>query len=403
MTGPDMAGELARMGIDPAEFGIDSGPPETPPQRPADTGGRTVDQATLQLPVDEIAPPPASRKPASPAWTPPVSAPPAPPRHDRGRDPEPVRADAPVSPAEALRLLATPGRPSVRTPEGWRRTVWAVTAGLLTPGAAAVLTQERRLHTMARTRQTAPRQVAVLSGQGGAGCSTVAIGLAVALAALREQHTALVDARSGTLSLARRLAGRPAPDAVELASRDSRGEPAEPLTLSNGVTVVDGAPWHRPTSAGAITDLLAALGDTHEFTVLDAGNDTGAVVGEMLPQVDHLVVVTAAGADAVTATRNALGRAAGRVPDHPSRPGTLRHRVPAAKVTVAVRYRTRRQYRRAARLLRGELGLAAAYLVPVPHDPTLAGSDRLRVDQLRRETRAAYIQLAALTAAATAT
>jgi MinD-like ATPase involved in chromosome partitioning or flagellar assembly len=335
------AGELARMGIDPRTLGLDPASSSSPP--PATPAW--VD-TTLSRPIGGIPRPPA---------------------------PEPAGYAAQVQ-----RLVAPP---RTGPPGGWRRVARAVTHGLLRPDAAAEVERERELVARARIRRPEPRMIAFLAGKGGVGTTTTAAGVAVTLAILRNDPTALVSARSGTGSLGRRLAGRPAPPVPALAGA---GPAAAPLRVHGNLAVVDGSPWHTPTPRGTLLQLLAELRDQHPITVVDVGNDLGEPAQGALGRADQIVLVTSASQDAVAATRTALSRV------HQVDPFRL------ASLVVAVTCLSERQYRRTARRLRAELGVAVPRVVPVGFDPWLATGDRLDPARLRPATREAYLRIAGL-------
>jgi MinD-like ATPase involved in chromosome partitioning or flagellar assembly len=264
---------------------------------------------------------------------------------------------------------------------GWRAAVRAATRGLVAPAAAPAVERERGLVARVRQRRPEPRVIAFLAGKGGVGTSTTVAGVALTLASLRGDRTALVSARSGTGSLGRRLRGAPAPPVPALAGT---GPGAAPLWAHERLAVVDGSPWHTPTPPAALVRLLGLLRDQHPHTLVDVGNDLGEPAEVALRRADQVVLVTAASRDAVAATRTALSRV------HQVDPFRL------ATVVVAVVCLSERQHRRTARGLQAQLGLRPARVVPVGFDPWLAGGDRIEPARLRPATRQAYLELAGL-------
>ncbi|MGH3682082.1 MAG: hypothetical protein ACRDT2_17740, partial [Natronosporangium sp.] len=249
--------------------------------------------------------------------------------------------------------------------------------------AAAAVEQERALVARVRIRRPEPRVIAFLSGKGGVGTSTAAAGVALTLASLRGDTTALVSARSGAGSLGQRLLGQPAPPVPALVDGEP---PPPPLWVHDHLAVVDGSPWHSPTPRDSLLKLLEQLRGQHPLTIVDVGNDLAEPAEAALGRADQIVLVTGASQDALAATRTALSRV------HQIDPFRL------GTVVVALTCLSERQYRRTARRLRAELGLQSARVVPIGFDPWLAAGDRIDPARMRVATRAAYLQIAGMVA-----
>lgn len=384
------AGELARMGIDPTAVGL-------PPSRhdgdvptrirgvapfPAATPVSPAQSATAQpmfggLPTrPDPAPPPTP--PPAPAPVPPAEPPPA----------YGTMVSRPMNPAALAgtdgtyrmvrEIAATPDRGGT-VPSGWRRVARAASLGLIGLDGAAAAHRERALLADLQTRQHRPRSVAFLSSKGGVGVTTTAAGVALTLAAIRRDRTVLVDVRTGTDSLGRRLVGRPAPSITELSGPGAEA----PLAAGAYLSIVDGATWHAPVGRGELLNLLADLRDSHPFTILDGGNDSGDATHAAVGRADQIVLVTSASADAVDATRLALGRI------YQTHPMSLE------RLVIAVVCLSPRSYRRTARALRSSLGTQRASLVPVPYDRRLARGGRIELDAVQPATRESYLAIAA--------
>jgi MinD-like ATPase involved in chromosome partitioning or flagellar assembly len=281
----------------------------------------------------------------------------------------------------AQEITVQPGH-GTATPSGWRRTARAVSFGLIALDGAATAQRERRLLSDLQARQRQPRMVAFVSSKGGVGVSATAAGVALTLATIRRDRTVLVDVRTGTESLGRRLVGRSAPSVAELTGSGSQPL-ATPLPATAHLDLVDGAPWHAPLGRGELLNLLEDLRDGYPFTVLDAGNDTGDATHAAVGRADQIVLVTSANADAVDATRLALGRI------YQTHPMSL------ARLLIAIVCLSPRSYRHTARALRRTLGARPASLLPVPYDRRLARGERLQLDALQPATREAYLAIAA--------
>ncbi|GAA2873687.1 ATPase [Actinoplanes cyaneus] len=363
------AAELAGMGIDPAVLGLD---PVAPP--PVPFAGRTGAR-----------PPSADRLPAPPPQF--TGAAPAQARIGSvlnrplgGSQP----AGVPGRPADFRPASAPPAvTPPVVLPPRLHRAVRAVTFGLVQPGAAAAMDQERDLVARVRTRRREGRTVAFIAGKGGVGATTTALGAALTLAALRTDLTAVVDARHGTPSIGQRLAGRAAPTVADCQPQPGHGgSPAGPLMLDGRLGVVDGLPWFGPAPGRQVVQLLDHLKERFSFTLADLGNDIDWAGQSVLARADQTVVVTTPYPDAAAALRTTLGRI---------------HRLDPQRldtIVVAVVCLTARQFRHTARRLYAGLGLGPARLIPVPFDPYLARGELLRADLLRPATREAYLRIA---------
>jgi MinD-like ATPase involved in chromosome partitioning or flagellar assembly len=155
------------------------------------------------------------------------------------------------------------------------------------------------------------------------------------------------------------------------------------LQLSNGLDVVDGAPWQAPADPADLSAIVGHLHQGHTFTLVDVGNDVGATAHQMLTASTRVVVVTAADRHAARATQLVLSRI------HQVQPARL------ADVVVAVVCLVRGQYRRVLRELRSDLGSHASLVVPVPHEPLLAAADHFDLGRLHPQSREAYLRVAA--------
>jgi MinD-like ATPase involved in chromosome partitioning or flagellar assembly len=312
-----------------------------------------------------VAPPP----PAPPrTLTPPAPAPP--PAHQR-----------PSRPAIADRLRDLADADGDNGIGGRLLTmVRTATDGLADPGALEAQGLDRALVEAVCLTQPRPRVIGVLSGKGGTGATTTAAGIALTLAALRDDDTLLVDARSGSASLATRLAGRVAPNVADLI----RDPYLTPLATTGGLRVLDGTPWFDAAGEDLVT-VLEPLTGRHGFTVVDLGNDTSGGAGSALAAADQMVVVTGTDQTSMDATRIAFDRI------RPRADGT---RLGDAVVVIVC---TRPgSHARIGRMLRGELSADVARIVTVPYDRSLASGGPIDMSRLNRRTRRAYLTVAAL-------
>jgi MinD-like ATPase involved in chromosome partitioning or flagellar assembly len=236
------------------------------------------------------------------------------------------------------------------------------------------IARERAWSEALGRRPAAPRVVAFTAGKGGVGTTSAAAGVALTIAALLPGTVALADTRSGTASLGLFIGGVPAPDAVAFA-----GGSVEPLRV-DGVTVVDGAPWRTPLNRPTLARILADLREDHLYTVLDVGDDASDIGHGALARADRVAVVTTNAPDALAAAHRTLVRL---------------HGIDAARAGAVVVAVTGAKRGRRGQSRREPLPHAGP-VVHLPWDPSLATGSGLEIDRLRRETRAAYLELAAL-------
>jgi MinD-like ATPase involved in chromosome partitioning or flagellar assembly len=319
----------------------------------------------------------APTDPAGDAWTAAVAA--------AAWDVEPRRAAASRAPSRAMPVVdvlrevadATNDERRAAGRGSWLRDIKA--AGLLDSSEVDGRGLELALVDAVRAPQAATRLVGVVSGKGGVGASTTAMGIAQYLAALRGDRTVLVDAYAGSPSLAARLAGQVAPALTDVAHDPWR---YSPVVTDSGLGVVDAPPWWRPDDAQSLCRALRRLSDQHSFTIVDLGNNLALPAQAALSTVDQAVLVTTAEPDAIAATRVALERVADVGPG-------------LETVAIAVVCTRGVAARRVRRVLQGQLSADLARIVVVPYDPALAEGET-DLARLRAGTRLAYLTLAAM-------
>jgi hypothetical protein len=237
----------------------------------------------------------------------------------------PATAPAIASPA------AAPAGPNLD------RAVRAYGASLFTAGAAQRAYVEH-LVAMARTPHQAPQLVSVLAGRPRLGASATAAGLALTLASVREDYTALLSVDTGPVSNSK---------------------------------------------------ILAVCRD-HAFTVVDLGDHTGEATPQALALSTRVVVVASADRRTTPLTKVTLDRI------HQVNPPLVTDAV------IVVVCRNDRQYRRVIRELGGDLSPQASQIIPIPPDPALRTMEAMDLGRLRQPTREAYLRLAATLAGARA-
>jgi MinD-like ATPase involved in chromosome partitioning or flagellar assembly len=237
---------------------------------------------------------------------------------------------------------------------------------------------EQQLVESVRAPQPYPRVVALVSGSGGTGVTSTAIGIGLAFAAIREDATVVVDARSGTASIAAKVAGGTAPRVADIA-RDPWD--AAPARSPYGLSVVDGAAWSTPTRASELSDALGVLTANHAFTLADVGNDRSPPALAALHGADQVVLVVNTTRAALDALATAVERLAEAAPDR------------LENLLVALVCWQANDFGRVMPHLRGA---DLARVVGVPYDRSLAGGGPMDPGRLSAATKRAYLTLAAM-------
>jgi MinD-like ATPase involved in chromosome partitioning or flagellar assembly len=277
-----------------------------------------------------------------------------------------------------LRELADAATPARLSHGRIARLLLTATLSFFDPGTAEALETERSLIHTVRAPQHRHRVIAVVSGKGGTGSTTVVLGMALTLAALRDEPPAVADTHpGGTASLGARLGASDTSGLAEVAH-------GRPVATAQGIGVVDAGDWSQTAAGADVQTVLDMLTADHTFTLLDVGNDASAPARAALAAADQIVIVTTANQDCVHAARSALEHAATRRTD------------PSARPVIAIVCMTNRSWRRTSRRLRGELGTDTAGIIVVPHDRALMRTGPIDAASLRPSTREAYLALAAL-------
>lgn len=253
---------------------------------------------------------------------------------------------------------------------------------MLTPDAADAADREREMVNRVRARQTEPRSVVFLSGKGGVGTTSVAVGVGCVLAALRDDVTTLVSLRPGTPSLGLALAGTRAPSARDLARADAE---VTPLRLSNGLQLLDGPRWGTPVRRGDVPAIVDRLGQSSAFSLFDVGNDASESGHSILSRADQVVIVSGSGHDGIDGARVAAERAAEIDPYFLDSAiyVVVCHREAALRTVVKSMRETMPQ---------------GARIVAVPPEDLLANGDAFDPSRVSLPTRLAMIDIAGLVA-----
>ncbi len=380
----EVAGDLSRMGIDPSLLGLQSAPASptsgpaapVPSQEPHDTGDGRVVPLRPELAAVPASPPEHSH--GAPARTPVAGS----------------RATAAQGPMPGWEAPPQPGRPdavqellgrvgSVTTPTPTRHWLKAVTFGLMTPDAAEAAGNERLLLGAVRTRQSERRVVALHAGKGGVGTTTVALGVGMALAAVRDDQSVLVDVHAGTPSLAQLQQQPVAPNGRDLVQP---GSELEPGALPGGLRVVDSVGWTTLLRRAEAVALMDRLGRDFAFTLVDVGNDSGQASAAALARSDQTVIVTSAGQWGLAAAQMAATRLRGIDPFAVER---------AVYVVVCTHDES---YRRVHREVMQQLARGPVRVIVVPPDVSLRAGRPFDPSAVSAATRAAMLEVAAAVA-----
>lgn len=373
------AGDLARMGIDPGSLGLNAPrtpPPSRPPQpreQHEQEGGDVLplrpEYGAPQTGAPQVPPPPGGGRPVPPPGSTKPPAPPAPPQGGAPPGAPPPAPDTRVVPPPPP-MQPPQGAPAVReTPRLLRK----VAAGVVTPDAAVAVQGERALIDRVRGRQSDRRVIAVISGKGGVGCTTVAVGLGSVMVAMRDDRTVLVDVQQGTPSLGGLLR---VPDPRSVSSLLTENEVVDPPRAASGLGVIDGAGWDQGLTRRDVTGVIERLGHEHSFNLLDVGNDAGDGGHTALARADQVIIVTGAGPWGAAAMQTAYERV------RQVNPGAL-----AGVATVVVCQSEAAQ--RQAKELRQH-----PQLVVLPPEPQLAAGHPFDPAVVSGATREAFLRLA---------
>lgn len=160
----------------------------------------------------------------------------------------------------------------------------------------------RRTHTRRESAQASARPPSVtlvfFGAKGGAGTTTVSVNTAVELARLTKRQTVVVDLKPGFGEVALFLGVRPrftVLDALENLHRMDKEFLKELLAKhKSGLEILAGSEqFERPGApdAGAVEELFRVLGKTHDYIVVDAGNQVNSCSIAALYAADSIFVV----------------------------------------------------------------------------------------------------------------
>lgn len=312
------AADLARMGIDPRSLGLsgESEPPRTPQDRAEAPGRPGTDPepdeqraSVVQLRPDVDPRPPAGTGPVGiaaagrPSSGLPATdgAPARPEALEPGRGPEGEERSTSHPVRDLLARTTRPAEPE--RPHRW--LLRAVGKGLSTPDAAESVASDREVVEAVRRRQSDRRIVAFVSGKGGVGCTSVAVGVGTCLVALRDDRSVVLDVHQGAVPLSQL---HDAPEGLDLAAVGSLDVDTPLPAAPSGLALVDSVEWGLQAGRRDLAQALERVGADHAFALLDVGSDSGEAAHAALARADQVVVVTGAGRHGVVAHAAAMER-----------------------------------------------------------------------------------------------
>jgi MinD-like ATPase involved in chromosome partitioning or flagellar assembly len=291
-------------------------------------------------------------------------------------------------------LLVPPRR---RAPApGWRRTVYRASGGLVRVPASAAETRRRDMISRARTPVAAGHyRIAVLSLKGGVGKTTITMGLGSMLAAMRGDRIIAVDASPDRGTLSDKLVPQ-----TPATIRDLLDEREQILRYADVRAFTSQAPSRLEVLASSrdpaatvafgeqdYREACAVLERYYSICITDCG--TGLLHSAMagvLGLADQIVLVSTASVDGARSASACMDWLAAQGHHDLVRNGVV-------AVTASRRHsRTGLDLG----LLAGHFAARCRAVTVVPYDPYLAQGAEVELDQLRKTTASAFLELAAV-------
>jgi MinD-like ATPase involved in chromosome partitioning or flagellar assembly len=328
---------------------------------------------------------------------------------DAPGEPPPVSHQLPPLPGPRMPLRPDPARPGPaptgeltdRTvvkerPQppvsGWRRVLHRAGGGRVEVGDSAAGRTRRDQEARVRRALVGPHRVAVVSLKGGVGKTTVTACVGLAMAELRGDRVAVLDADPDAGTLADRLSGESTVSLRDLAAHADAVRSLPDLdrftSLSGRLQVL--ASDQDPTRDDAADRIdyeraAAVLARFCDIVITDSGPGmVHPVMAATLAAADSLVVVG-------SPTVDGAGRAARTVD------WLLAHGwTDLVRRSVVVLSGAPAGPRSHAEALRERLRSRCRAVVDLPHDPHLANGGRIRLAALRPPAADAVLEIAAL-------
>ncbi len=295
--------------------------------------------------------------------------------------------------APSLLLPARRRKPS----PGWRRTVYRASGGLIRVPTSTSELRRRDMISRARTPVAAGHyRVAVLSLKGGVGKTTTVVGLGSTLASLRGDRVIAIDANPDRGTLSDKLTPQTSATVRDLL--DDRGQIHRYADVRgftsqapSRLEVLASAQDPNVSEAFSEADYRAAclvLERFYSICLTDCGSGLmhSAMAG-VLRLADQIVLVSTASVDGARSASACMDWLTAHGHEDLVRNGVV--------VLTGVR---RRASRTAVDLdvLEGHFAARCRAVTQVPFDPYLAQGADVELDQMRRATASAFLELAAL-------
>ena len=279
---------------------------------------------------------------------------------------------------------------------GWRRTLYRASAGFVrVPPSPA---DARRDEMISRARTPLARghyRIAVLSLKGGVGKTTITMGLGSTLAAMRGDRVIAIDANPDRGTLSDKLSPQTTATVRDLLNErdqirryaDVRNFTAQaPSRLEVLASAQDPAAT-VPFGEQDYRDACAVLERYYSICITDCGSGLlHSAMSGVLRLADQIVLVATASVDGARSASATMDWLAAHGHQDLVRNG----------VVVITAVRRRRRPAVDLDLLAGHFAARCRAVTMVPYDPYLAQGGEADLDQLRKPTATAFLELAAV-------
>jgi putative peptide zinc metalloprotease protein len=319
----------------------------------------------------------------------PSGAPPRPmPRSRPTGGPAPVADTTAASFTEEAMLRARSRPPE----EGWRRTLYRASGGVVNVGPSRAELQRRELAARAKATITGSRRVVFLSRKGGAGKTTTALMLGHTFATYRGDRVVALDANPDAGSLGHRVRRETTQTVTTmLADRDTleryadiRAYTSQAPTRLEVIASDDDPRISQALGEHDYRQAITLLDRHYNLILLDMGTGIlDSAIQGVLKEADQLVVVMPPALDGARVAAGTL--------DWLDRHGYS----PLVRGAVAVVNGERGRGFVELDRVEEHFSRRCAAVVRIPWDPTLAAGAATALDELRPATQLSYLALAA--------